>query len=79
MPGRIDWMRLPEADRPAHLQTAADYELNRERENPALGGTSDGRDAGVKAELLPPLSDNSSGKAIPNNSKTKARNVPLNP
>jgi hypothetical protein len=79
MPGRIDWERLPEAGQPPHLQTAADYKLNRERENLAVGAASDARDAGVKAELLLPLNDIPSDRALPNTSKAKGRIAPLKP
>ena len=53
MSGRIDWKRPPSFDRPAHLQSPADYALNRAHfENPALGAASDGSDAGVQASRL---------------------------
>ena len=54
MPGHVDWTSPPQFDRLAHLQTAADYALNRVHiENPARGAASDACDAGVLADRLP--------------------------
>lgn len=49
------WKGLARSDRPFHAQTAADYALDRDAANPALGAASDGLDAGCLLEQLPPL------------------------
>jgi hypothetical protein len=51
--GPLEWKQFPKIDKPTHLQTTADYSLNRGRENPAVGASSDGSDAGVQAARLP--------------------------
>lgn len=49
------WRSLPEAERPFHSHVPGDYELDRSLTNPAVGGGSDGLDAGCLLKQLPPL------------------------
>jgi hypothetical protein len=49
----IEWMRRSGIEQPPHRQTPSDYTLNRHRENPPLGRSSDGADAGINADKLP--------------------------
>ena len=49
------WRNLPEAERPFHSHLPGDYELDRSLTNPAVGGGSDGMDAGCQLRQLPPL------------------------
>lgn len=59
------WRRLPEAERPFHSHVAGDYELDRSLTNPAIGGGSDGMDAGCLLKQLPTLVAPSSDEAKP--------------
>ena len=55
--GRVDWRKLPAADRPLDRAVPADYALNEKSPaNPAVGMASDGRDIGMEAARLPALS-----------------------
>jgi hypothetical protein len=49
------WRSLPEAERPFHSHVPGDYELDRSLTNPAVGGGSDGLDAGCLLRQLPTL------------------------
>ena len=50
----VVWNRPGSLDRPLHDHTVDDYTLgDRLTDQPARGGASDGRDAGLRAELLP--------------------------
>jgi len=54
----VVWKQLPEADRPLHTHTPADYALGESTEtspNPAVGAAGDGLDAGFLADRLPTL------------------------
>ncbi len=52
----VTWRQLPEADRPLHTHTPPDYALDDSAvSNPAAGAASDGSNAGVQADRLPPL------------------------
>ncbi|MGA2033674.1 MAG: hypothetical protein ABSG68_15575, partial [Thermoguttaceae bacterium] len=54
--GRVAWRNLPGADRPMHHHVPADYSLDDAlSNNPALGTASDGRNAGLLEDRLPPL------------------------
>jgi hypothetical protein len=45
---RADWRQLPEISRPYHVHVPEDYALDDQSwDNPALGGASDGYDAGM--------------------------------
>ena len=70
---RVQWKRLPAADRPLHTCAPADYALSAASlagPNPAVGAANDGRDAGAQMDRLPevpplspePLASSSSGK-----------------
>jgi len=51
---RVVWKKLPEAGRPLHAQTPADYALGGEiNTSPARGAASDGEDAGAQISSLP--------------------------
>ncbi|MGQ9574898.1 MAG: protein kinase domain-containing protein [Thermoguttaceae bacterium] len=56
---QVQWEGLPGADRALYGHEPADYALRGSSAtgptNPALGAASDGRDAGLEAELLPPV------------------------
>ena len=63
--GRVDWRKLPAADRPLDRATPADYALNeKSAANPAVGTASDGRDIGMEAARLP-AGENGSGVFSP--------------
>lgn len=50
----VVWAELPAPQRPFHTHLPSDYALNsRGVENPAHGAASDGRDVGLRADLLP--------------------------
>jgi hypothetical protein len=52
--GRVDWRKLPTADRPLDRAAPADYALNeKSAANPAVGTASDGRDIGMETARLP--------------------------
>ena len=53
--GRVDFRRSPEASRPLHAQTPADYTLTDSAENWARDAASDGTDVGFSADRLPSL------------------------
>ncbi|HUT10975.1 MAG TPA: serine/threonine-protein kinase [Thermoguttaceae bacterium] len=55
---QVIWAQLPEPDHPLHAHTPADYALSESTEtspNPAVGAAGGGRDAGFRADRLPPL------------------------
>lgn len=52
--GQVVWKQLPEAGKPHHVQTPADYALgDSPAGNPARRAARDGRDVGFQADLLP--------------------------
>ena len=61
----VVWKKLPEADRPLHTHTPADYALgdagDATSNNSAIGAASDGYDAGFQSERLPALPSLPSG------------------
>ena len=68
---RVQWKRLPAADRPLHTHTPADYTLSTASAagpNPAVGAANDGRDAGAQLDRLPevpPLSPEPLASSFP--------------
>jgi hypothetical protein len=52
--GRVVWRQLPDAARAPHTHVPADYALAAESDNPGRGAASDGHDAGMRSDLLPP-------------------------
>ncbi|MHB1037728.1 MAG: serine/threonine-protein kinase [Pirellulales bacterium] len=52
---RVIWKKPPPADRLVHQQAPSDYVLGDAPANPARAAASDGADAGLRADLLPPL------------------------
>jgi eukaryotic-like serine/threonine-protein kinase len=53
---KVLWKKLPDATRPMHAQTPADYALDMtSMSNPARNAGDDGRDVGLEPELLPPV------------------------
>ncbi len=53
---QVSFKRLPDADRPLHSHTPADYLLSDSKatpNNPALGAASDGSNAGMQPDRLP--------------------------
>jgi serine/threonine-protein kinase len=51
--GRVNWRKLPAADRAVHRFTPADFALSEAAGNPAVGAASDGRNIGLEADRLP--------------------------
>jgi hypothetical protein len=53
--GNVQWHGLPSALRPVHTHVAEDYRLAAGDGNPAHGSAPRGQDAGMIADLVPPL------------------------
>lgn len=74
---RVVWKSLPEATRPAHVQSPTDYDLGGDSNtNPARGAASDGEDAGLESADLPlPPADTDASPAGADDSKSAAKGV----
>ena len=74
--GQVVWKQLPEATRPTHTHTPADYALGAPPTgNPARRAARDGRDVGFQAEALPPVPP----PPAPATPKTNGQPVPAAP